>query len=90
MSCPVCGANCRCRKAGPGGMCCGCHKHKSQRGFSRDQVDRWRTSHQLEAISGEQWARQYVEREEPKLPIPDPPAPAPIARNAALPFEGKS
>ncbi len=28
MSCPICGANCRCRKAGPGGICCSCHKHK--------------------------------------------------------------
>jgi hypothetical protein len=28
MSCPICGANCRCRKRGPGGICCGCHKHK--------------------------------------------------------------
>lgn len=28
MSCPICGANCRCRKRGPGGICCGCHRHK--------------------------------------------------------------
>jgi len=31
MSCPVCGANCRCRKAGPGGFCCSCHKHKARK-----------------------------------------------------------
>jgi hypothetical protein len=30
MSCPVCGANCKCRKAGPGGICCSCHKHKAR------------------------------------------------------------
>jgi hypothetical protein len=28
MSCPICGANCRCSKRGPGGICCSCHKHK--------------------------------------------------------------
>lgn len=31
MSCPICGANCRCRKRGPDGMCCSCHKHKVKR-----------------------------------------------------------
>lgn len=28
MPCPICGANCRCRKRGPDGMCCSCHRHK--------------------------------------------------------------
>ena len=28
MSCPICGANCKCRKRGPGGICCSCHRHK--------------------------------------------------------------
>lgn len=31
MSCPICGANCRCRKRGPGGICCSCHRHKARR-----------------------------------------------------------
>ncbi len=31
MSCPICGANCRCRARGPGGICCSCHKHKPRR-----------------------------------------------------------
>ena len=29
MSCPICGANCRCRKRGEGGICCSCHRHKA-------------------------------------------------------------
>jgi len=28
MACPICGANCRCRKKGPQGLCCSCHRHK--------------------------------------------------------------
>lgn len=28
MACPICGADCRCRNAGPGGICCTCHTHK--------------------------------------------------------------
>lgn len=31
MPCPICGANCRCRKRGPDGMCCSCHRHKVRR-----------------------------------------------------------
>jgi hypothetical protein len=31
MSCPICGANCRCKKAGPGGICCSCHRHKARK-----------------------------------------------------------
>jgi len=30
MACPICGANCKCRKRGPGGLCCSCHKHKAR------------------------------------------------------------
>ena len=30
MACPICGANCRCRKRGPSGLCCSCHKHKAR------------------------------------------------------------
>lgn len=28
MSCPICGANCKCRNRGEGGLCCSCHRHK--------------------------------------------------------------
>jgi len=28
MACPICGAHCRCRNAGPSGLCCSCHRHK--------------------------------------------------------------
>jgi hypothetical protein len=28
MSCPICGARCKCKNAGPGGICCACHRHK--------------------------------------------------------------
>lgn len=31
MSCPICGANCRCKKRGPDGQCCSCHRHKVRR-----------------------------------------------------------
>lgn len=31
MACPICGATCRCRKRGQGGICCNCHKHKARR-----------------------------------------------------------
>jgi hypothetical protein len=31
MACPICGANCRCSKRGPGGICCSCHRHKVRR-----------------------------------------------------------
>ena len=30
MSCPICGAHCRCRRRGLGGICCACHKHKAR------------------------------------------------------------
>ncbi len=32
--CPICGANCRCRNAGPGGLCCSCHRHRPRRNFN--------------------------------------------------------
>jgi len=31
MSCPICGANCRCKNRGAGGICCSCHRHKVRR-----------------------------------------------------------
>jgi hypothetical protein len=60
MACPICGANCQCKKRGPNGLCCGCHKHKNQRGFTRRQLDDWRAEHQLEPVSDAQWKRSYA------------------------------
>jgi hypothetical protein len=34
MACPICGANCKCRNRGSGGICCKCHKHKPRKIFS--------------------------------------------------------
>ena len=31
MSCPICGANCQCKRRGPNGLCCSCHRHKVRR-----------------------------------------------------------
>jgi hypothetical protein len=31
MSCPICGANCQCKRRGPDGLCCSCHRHKPRR-----------------------------------------------------------
>ena len=59
MACPICGAKCRCKKAGPGGICCGCHRHKSQKTFTRVQVNEWRESHSLQPIGDKQWKKQY-------------------------------
>jgi hypothetical protein len=28
MACQICGARCMCKKRGPSGLCCGCHRHK--------------------------------------------------------------
>lgn len=59
MACPICGANCRCKKRGPGGLCCGCHRHKAQKGMTRDQVDQWRAKHELEPIDDAQWEKHF-------------------------------
>lgn len=32
MACPICGANCKCKKRGPSGLCCDCHRHKPNAG----------------------------------------------------------
>lgn len=64
MACPICGANCRCKKRGPSGICCGCHRHKAQRRFSRAQVNDWRAAHSLEPISDKQWVRQFGDPDE--------------------------
>ena len=60
MACPICGARCVCKNAGPGGLCCGCHKHKAQRGLRRDRVNEWRSQHQLPPITDRQWSKQYA------------------------------
>jgi len=57
MGCPICGATCRCRNRGPNGMCCGCHSHKSQRGFTRARLNAWRSDHQLGPVPDAQWER---------------------------------
>lgn len=31
MPCPICGANCQCKRVGEGGMCCSCHRHRPRR-----------------------------------------------------------
>jgi hypothetical protein len=39
MSCPICGAKCQCKRRGPDGTCCSCHKHKARRlRVSRDSL----------------------------------------------------
>lgn len=38
MKCPICGANCRCRNRGPGGICCSCHRHKVRKLLKADFV----------------------------------------------------
>jgi hypothetical protein len=49
MSCPICGANCQCRKRGPGGLCCSCHRHKP----SVVAVDAW--SRRGGEVTTEEW-----------------------------------
>ena len=36
MACPICGAKCRCKRRGPGGLCCSCHRHKVKRVLRSD------------------------------------------------------
>jgi len=69
MACPICGANCKCKNRGPGGLCCGCHRHKGQRGYSRRAIDRWRVDHRLPPISDEQFTRQYEKPSLASLPF---------------------
>jgi hypothetical protein len=48
--CPICGANCKCRKRGPGGLCCSCHRHKPRailEGFSILRGDRFESQLRL-------------------------------------------
>lgn len=63
MACPICGARCKCKNRGPGGLCCGCHKHKAQRGFRRERLNEWRSDHKLEPITDRQWSKQYAKDE---------------------------
>lgn len=57
MSCPICGAICRCRNRGPHDECCGCHSHKGQRGFTRRRLNTWRAEHQLSPVEDDVWRR---------------------------------
>lgn len=60
MACPICGANCQCKRRGDGGMCCGCHRHKTQKGMTRVQLNDWRQSHGLTPVSDAQWKKSYA------------------------------
>lgn len=60
MACPICGANCVCKHRGQGGLCCGCHRHRSQKGFTRVQLDTWRAQHQLPPVSDVDWTKRYA------------------------------
>ena len=60
MACPICGATCICKRRGPNGVCCGCHKHKATRGFTRQDLDKWRAEHQLPPVSDKVWTRSYA------------------------------
>jgi hypothetical protein len=31
VPCPICGAKCKCKNVGEGGLCCSCHKHKPKK-----------------------------------------------------------
>jgi hypothetical protein len=74
MACPVCGAQCRCRKAGEGGLCCGCHRHSVQKGMTRTAVDTWRAAHRLAPIPDDQWRRQFEQAPtRTTLPFEGPP-----------------
>lgn len=48
MACPICGANCKCRKRGPMGLCCSCHRHKVNGAFlekGSTELRDWRVQH---------------------------------------------
>jgi len=49
MGCPICGANCRCKKRGASGLCCGCHRHKP----SAAKLEAW--SRVSQTVSAEMW-----------------------------------
>lgn len=58
--CPICGANCRCKNAGPDGLCCSCHRHKARSIYSQttsDVVDR----HQ------EAWEQRRLEQDKQRV-----------------------
>jgi hypothetical protein len=46
-------------------MCCGCHRHKAQKGLTRAGVDAWRARHALEPIDDAQWRRQFERARRP-------------------------
>lgn len=78
MSCPICGANCRCKNRGPHGECCGCHSHKAQRGYTRFMLNAWRLDHHLDPVPDDLWQRweQAATKRRSK------------ERHPELPFEG--
>jgi hypothetical protein len=50
-------------------MCCGCHTHKAQRGFTRAALDAWRENHALLPATDAEWAKheQQARRTTPPL-----------------------
>jgi hypothetical protein len=46
MACPICGATCRCRKRGEGGICCSCHKHTARARQLGISLDVFRNAHE--------------------------------------------
>ncbi len=68
MACPICGANCRCRKRGPGGICCSCHKHKARRVFESVMLTPARelTAEMVDALEKH---LQRIEEAQARLPL---------------------
>jgi hypothetical protein len=62
MSCPICGANCRCKKRGASGLCCGCHKHKVRRIPANYDVA-WDQAMRASYDQHVEWKRQTDERQ---------------------------
>jgi hypothetical protein len=68
MACPICGAICKCKNAGPGGICCDCHHHKP-RTLKADFV--------IDRPEWDELTRKAVEahRKESEIPEEEPPKP---------------
>ena len=52
MACPICGAKCVCKKQGPGGLCCSCHRHTvrgKRLAKGSPELHEWRKSHGYDA-----------------------------------------
>ncbi len=50
MSCPTCSANCRCRNAGPSGLCCTCPLGALTREEEREIHERKRDKERAELL----------------------------------------